>query len=88
MLVERSLDIPIAITKVSGVNLYVFTSFVEGAGQKCPSNHIPQPVIVCIAYLCAPCSRRHDTSSACSLHYCRLNENEKHYYCNIMRFVL
>ncbi len=74
----KSLHILIAIIKLSGLNVFIYS--VEGVG---PRNVRPSVLIVfstCLltyvfAYLCAPCSRRHDTSSVRSLTLCRQREN-------------
>ncbi len=96
----KSLHIPIAITKLSDLNLftyiyiYIYIYILCGRHRtiKCSSNqnvrseHYDRlsclPVKYVFAYLCAPCFYRHDTSSAHS------SENERRYYCNIMRFVI
>ncbi len=70
----NSLHILIAIIKLSGLNLFIYS--VEGLGPRnvCPSVLIVFPTCLSmyvLAYLCAPWSRKHDTSSARSHTLCR-----------------
>ncbi len=93
----KPLNMPITINKLSGLNVFIYAliSLVEGIWPYnvhqiisfCPRATIGCPTCLStyvFAHLHVPCLCRHDTSSA----HCRQSKNERHYYCNIMHFVL